>query len=176
MSAHQTQTNEQKALPYQHPPSFKIIEGLIHFTGVTKEYLKEIQDLPVQEGDVLMNTYPKSGTTWATEIVRQIFNNGEVDMTPLQDTVPFLEWEKPYRQMQNKDLNVNEFYLEKPFPRVFKTHLPYHLSPMGDGVTKPKYIYMVRNPKDTAVSYYWHYKGFSIYEFDRSWDEFFEML
>ncbi|KAK3745841.1 hypothetical protein QZH41_014930 [Actinostola sp. cb2023] len=47
---------------------------------------------------------------------------------------------------------------------------------MGDGATKPKYIYVIRNPKDVAVSFYHHYQGFKMYEFDHPWDEFFEMF
>jgi len=42
---------------------------------------------------------------------------------------------------------------------------------------KPKYIYVVRNPKDVAVSFYHQYKNLRKYEFgDRTWDEFFNMF
>ena len=173
----QTKIQENKQGLYRHPSSFSTIDGLIHFTAVTQEYLNQIKELPVQEGDVLVATYPKSGTTWLSEIVWQIYLDGAVDMTPIQVKVPYLDLEKFYHEMENKELNLTELYLNKSFPRVFKTHLPYHQAPMGDGaVTKPKYIYVVRNPKDVAVSLYWHYKGSKLIEFQRSWDEFFDMF
>ncbi|KAK3737785.1 hypothetical protein QZH41_017259, partial [Actinostola sp. cb2023] len=82
--------------------------------------------------------------------------------------------------LQNKRRDsklIDDLYLKHPFPRFFKIHLPYDQVPMGHGVTtKPKYINVIRNPKDVAVSWYHHYKGFKFFEFDRPWDEFFEMF
>ena len=42
-------------------------------------------------------------------------------------------------------------------PRAFKSHFPYDLLPCGAPHTTPcKYIYVTRNPKDVAVSLYFH--------------------
>lgn len=43
-------------------------------------------------------------------------------------------------------------------PRFIKTHLPIQLLPDQIWTIKPKIIYVTRNPKDVAVSYYHHYK------------------
>jgi hypothetical protein len=40
----------------------------------------------------------------------------------------------------------------------------------------PKYIYVMRNPKDTAASFFHFYTGVKNLAFDRPWDEFFEMF
>jgi hypothetical protein len=60
-------------------------------------------------------------------------------------------------------------------PRAFKSHSNYKMMPGPEPANSPaKYIYVVRNPKDTAVSLYHHTKGFKVYGFDGSWDFFFE--
>ena len=45
-----------------------------------------------------------------------------------------------------------------PSPRLMKTHLPYSIIPKGENEeTQCKYIYIARNPKDVAVSFF-HFK------------------
>jgi len=123
---------------------------------------------------VYIATFPKSGTTWVSEIVWQIFLNGEEDKRPIGHRVHYLDHVKRNYSLETKR-EFHNFYQEVRPPRVFKAHLPYDRMPL-DKETKPKVIYVVRNPKDVAVSLYWHYKGYSFFEFDRSWDEFFELF
>lgn len=42
-------------------------------------------------------------------------------------------------------------------PRFIKSHLPLHFLPKQLWTVKPKIIFVLREPKDTAVSYYHHY-------------------
>ena len=43
-------------------------------------------------------------------------------------------------------------------PRAIKCHMPYNFMPCGPLKDTPgKYIYVARNPKDTAVSFFYHY-------------------
>ena len=37
-----------------------------------------------------------------------------------------------------------------------------------------KYIYVARNPKDVAVSFYYHTKRLRVFQFSGNWDCFFE--
>ena len=46
---------------FVHPPSFENVDGVIHSPNVTKEFLSQIKDLPVQPNDVFIASYPKSG-------------------------------------------------------------------------------------------------------------------
>ena len=77
-------------------------------------------------------------------------NEAEISSEKLTQRVPFLEpatckhlhWPQP-------DL------ITLPSPRLMKTHLPYSVIPKGaNEETQCKYIYIVRNPKDVAVSFF----------------------
>ena len=60
-------------------------------------------------------------------------------------------------------------------PRVFKTHIPYCLVPKGsDEANKPRYIYVVRNPKDVFVSLYHHSRNMPYVVEIPTWDEAFQ--
>ncbi|PSN52269.1 hypothetical protein C0J52_08336 [Blattella germanica] len=48
-------------------------------------------------------------------------------------------------------------------PRLIKSHLPLDLLPYQLWTVKPKVIYVARNAKATAVSYYHHYRMFEKY-------------
>lgn len=48
-----------------------------------------------------------------------------------------------------------EFIAKYDSPRVIKTHLPLSLLPASVRSQKAKIIYVARNPKDVAISYYY---------------------
>jgi len=89
-----------------------------------------------------------SGTTWVQEIVWQILNEGQVKSTYFRERVPFLE-RAHHPCAEHPDINA------LPSPRILKTHLPYNIIPKSvHEDSKCKYIYVARNPKDVAVSYF----------------------
>lgn len=100
-----------------------------------------------------------TGTTWTQEIVWQIIHNGKVDYRPLHVRMPWIDG-MPYDTAENPYPVTSAGMMEKmfesfPTPRVFKTHLPYDLVPKAHGQAyKARYIYVIRNPKDAAVSLY----------------------
>ena len=59
-------------------------------------------------------------------------------------------------------------------PRAFKSHFPYDLMPCGSPNDMPgKYVYIVRNPRDVAVSYFHHHHAIPncpLFE----WNDYFE--
>ena len=82
------------------------------------------------------------------EIVWQILNEGEVPSTHARERVPFLERSTNPRALHT-DLNA------LPSPRIIKTHLLYDIIPSSANEdTRSKYIYVARNPKDVAVSFF----------------------
>ncbi|CAK6957423.1 cytosolic sulfotransferase 2-like [Scomber scombrus] len=71
------------------------------------------------------------------------------DSVPLHERVPFLEIHTP-----GMPSGVDELNKLTTSPRIFKTHLPVHFVPKSFWEQNPKIIYVARNAKDTAVSYF----------------------
>ncbi|KFM64916.1 Sulfotransferase 1C2, partial [Stegodyphus mimosarum] len=103
-------------------------------------------DFKPDDDDIFIVTYPKCGTTWTQFIVWEIINKGAVPPSPNQmmfQHVPFLEVTGP------------DALEALSTPRIIKTHLPFHLQPYNPS---SKYIYIIRNPWDCCVSYYYHHQ------------------
>ncbi|NXS63112.1 ST6B1 Sulfotransferase, partial [Brachypteracias leptosomus] len=63
-----------------------------------------------------------------------------------------------------------------PSRRIIQTHLPLHLLPPSILQSKAKILVLVRNPKDTAVSYYHFYNNMPVLPSFASWDEYFTVF
>ncbi|XP_064423479.1 sulfotransferase 2B1-like [Latimeria chalumnae] len=128
------------------------------------ESLKYAENFKARDDDIFIATYPKSGTTWMQEIVPLIVNEG--DLTPVLtvpnwDRVPWLE-----------EIFAPNLLDDRSSPRAIATHLPYPLMPPTFFTSKAKVIYVMRNPKDVAVSSF-HYHGMASFLADPgTFDEF----
>ncbi|XP_073504831.1 sulfotransferase 1C1-like isoform X2 [Phyllobates terribilis] len=109
-------------------------------------------------------------TTWMQEIIDSVMNEGEVEKTkraPTHVRSPFLEICSPPPVPSGIDL------LEvTPSPRLVKTHLPYELVPDSFWKEKCKAIYVARNAKDNAVSYYFFDLMNKTQPHPGTWDEY----
>lgn len=111
------------------------------------------------------------GTTWVREILWQIVHGGATSDVHLGSRVFFLD-AHPLLRAPERDVDPEQTQSEPnskppkskvskpvidllPSPRLMVSHLPYHVIPKGkDDSTACKYIYIARNPRDVAVSYY----------------------
>ncbi|XP_059501677.1 amine sulfotransferase-like [Stegostoma tigrinum] len=87
-------------------------------------------------------------------IMKRIYMNGDLqtgECKPSYSEVPWLE-------ITHKEINTDD----RPSPCLFVTHLPYQLIPKALKNKTTKVIYVYRNPKDVAVSYY-HFHKFANY-------------
>uniref|UniRef100_A0A8C5R6N1 Sulfotransferase n=1 Tax=Leptobrachium leishanense TaxID=445787 RepID=A0A8C5R6N1_9ANUR len=126
---------------------------LIHGVPVAAEIQRDwpqIENFQARPDDILISTYPKSGTTWMQEIVDQVMNNGDEVIcrrAPLYERVPFIEL---MGMMKPSMEEVNA----RPSPRAIKTHLPIQLVPSSFWEHNCKVIYVARNARDTITSYF----------------------
>ena len=156
--------------PQPDNPRFKYYRGLLVPPFVTEEWMEELRKFELRSDDVWVVSYPKAGTTWVQHIVRLLQNGGKDDGRKISDAVPYIDMDIKYPIFSYKvDLN------ELPFPRAFKSHLPYEFMPCGLPSTKPcKYIYVARNPKDVSVSMYHFYQAHNIFPPNTTWSDFFQ--
>lgn len=134
------------------------------------QYISRIKDFKVRPDDVWVISYPKCGTTWTQEMAWLLMNNLDYESSKnklLLQRVPFLEAVGIISDEQKNGSGDDDWvfsadtisYTEDlPSPRVIKTHLPVSLLPSDIWVVKPKMIYVTRDPKDAAVSYYHHHR------------------
>ncbi|XP_073403483.1 sulfotransferase 1B1-like [Dendrobates tinctorius] len=133
------------------------------------ENWEKVEQFQARADDLLISTYPKSGTTWVSKIVDLILTNGDTEESQkgaIFERVPFLECSGPSVPSGTEILN------KQNFPRVIKTHLQVDVLPQSFWDKNCKIIYVARNAKDVAVSYYHFYRMAYGHPEPGTWDEF----
>nr|XP_014430222.1 sulfotransferase 1 family member D1-like isoform X2 [Pelodiscus sinensis] len=129
----------------------------------------QVDAFQARPDDLLISTYPKSGTTWISEIVDMIYNDGDEEKCKrdaIFNRVPFMEMSCPGL------ISGTEQLATLPSARIVKTHLPVQLLPVSFWEQDCKMIYVARNAKDVAVSYYHFYLMAKMHPDPGTWNEF----
>lgn len=92
--------------------------------------------------DIFLASYPKAGNTILQMMLYQMTTDGSMDIEHISTKIP---WFEDAAIFNSKTIE------ETISPRIFKTHLYYKYLPKNG-----KVIYVVRNVKDTCVSYFYH--------------------
>ncbi|ELU03683.1 hypothetical protein CAPTEDRAFT_126279 [Capitella teleta] len=125
----------------------------------------------VRPSDVLIATPPKSGTTWMGEILRQIRKfNAEAKGLEVSMIIPYIELDVPHIP----SLKGQEESL--PDPRIIKTHLPYEFMKQKVEEEGLKVVVVLREPKDTITSFYYHYCMNMHFSYPGNFHQFFELV
>ena len=131
----------------------------LHLHALTPRLTPQL--LRPRVGDVLVVTSPKCGTTWVQQIVHQLRSRGSMDFEEISIPVPWIEMAHDLGQ----DLDAEQGFT----PRAFKTHCWYDHCPKAKGA---KYIVVVRDPHDVALSFFSFFQGWFFEAGEVSLDEF----
>lgn len=101
-----------------------------------------------RDGDVVIATYGKSGTTWTQQIVGQILSDGAGDIA-INESSLWLDLRVP---PNDEKLSLYEAQVGR---RFMKTHLPVDALVFSP---KAKYIYVGRDGRDVLWSLHHHHK------------------
>jgi aryl sulfotransferase len=109
-----------------------------------------------RDDDIIIATYAKAGTTWLQQIVSQLIFKGQEGLN-VSEMSPWLDSCLPSGEEKLDDMEA------QTHRRFIKTHLPVdalNYSP------KAKYLYIARDGRDVAWSYYNHQSKYvpDIYE------------
>ena len=125
------------------------------------EKMQQGMALRLRPTDVVITPYSKCGTTWTQQIVHTLRTRGDMDFDDISRVVPWIE----VSPMLGLDLDAQQ----KAQPRAFKSHLGWDLVPKGG-----RYIVVVRNPADAAVSLFKFQEGWFLQSGVVSIDDFVE--
>ena len=125
------------------------------------------EEFVVRDDDVFVVKYPKARTTWMEQIVHLLSNGGEQGEKVLSEAVLWVEG------AANRYGGLGRLTKSATARRLLHSHLPYALMP-GVRDTRARCVYVARNPKDNAVSFYYH--SCSKLGYEGTWDEFFELF
>lgn len=123
------------------------------------EGVKKGLALKLRPTDVVVTPFGKSGTTWTQQIVHTLRTRGDMDFDDISRVVPWIET----AHVLGLDLDAEQ----KANPRAFKSHLDANRIPKGG-----RYINVVRNPADAAVSLYKFQEGWFLEPGSVGIDEF----
>jgi hypothetical protein len=101
-----------------------------------------------REDDIYIAGFPRSGNTLLQVMVYHLTHEGGMQYGHLDEVSPWL------RNLAAHRLTIPQI----GSPRIIKTHDPYSLIPPD---RKGKFIFVLRQPADVAVSVYHHWKNYN---------------
>lgn len=95
--------------------------------------------LIVKEDDCFIVSYPKSGNTWMRFLIANLISNEQIDFLNIENIIPAI------------NVNTNRKISKLTSPRFINCHQPFDFR-------YKKVIYIIRDGRDVAVSYYFYLK------------------
>ncbi|KAM5253878.1 sulfotransferase 6B1-like [Hipposideros larvatus] len=133
---------------------------ILFSTMSSEELLNSLDSFSAREDDVFLVSYPKSGTHWIAKVIENI-PNADITLT------------SPIELGDISKLEELKTYCKR---RIIPTHLNYSMLPMDIKQKQCKIIYIIRNPKDTAVSLFHYYRDNPNLPGVETWAAFLELF
>ncbi|ESO91705.1 hypothetical protein LOTGIDRAFT_191399 [Lottia gigantea] len=118
------------------------------------------------DNDVILTAYAKSGTHWLWEVLSMLIK-GEAEPS------------KSAKERLMFSFGTQKDFDKYQSPRIFNTHVRYKGLPKclkSESNVKTKMVYLLRNPKDVAVSYYYHLKSATDFDYNGTWNGFYSLF
>ncbi|XP_005110477.1 amine sulfotransferase [Aplysia californica] len=122
------------------------------------DMMENMPDYPLREDDVILCSYPKSGCHWVWEISRLLMS-GRTSADKVDKEQFMMEASKCFNSGDIDDL---------PSPRLLNNHAFFEQQPKDILKKGVKVIHVYRNPKDVAVSYFYHNSRIPAYKYSNS--------
>ncbi|XP_045200033.2 sulfotransferase 1C2-like [Mercenaria mercenaria] len=128
-----------------------------------EKQLKMIREFKYKKGDILLCSYPKTGTHWLSNLVYFLVTPGSVEsMKTVQPTLMDLVPLEPLEKVEHS--------------RVLNSHHRINRLPFDHLEQGGKIIVLTRDPKDAMVSYKYHVQNFEMLNRSNlSWNNFFDI-
>jgi len=177
-----------------HEPIIQLQPGGWTFQNGYEKYAEAYRTFEFHPDDVLVCTFPKSGTTWTQEVVWTLRNDSHLTnpthAAPLYLRTPNFEADcqmsnvetpqeiveqtmQVYPDIDPSKGLVLEICKATPRPRTLKYHLTLDLS-NPKVLDTAKVVYVMRDPRDVCLSYHHHAKLFLYEGFKGTLDEYIE--
>uniref|UniRef100_A0A8V0XLP1 Sulfotransferase n=1 Tax=Gallus gallus TaxID=9031 RepID=A0A8V0XLP1_CHICK len=150
-------------------------DGILYPAALSSpETLEALKSFETRSNDVILAGYPKTGTNWLEEMVREIEStDAKYTEEEMKERINAEKELQMFPRLEFGDPGVFERMKKLPSRRIILTHLSPHLLPPSLFQGKAKILLLLRNPKDTAVSYYHFYNNMPVLPSFATWDEYF---
>ncbi|XP_067664985.1 sulfotransferase 1A1-like [Haliotis asinina] len=125
--------------------------------------IDDVRSVKIRDDDIMLCTYPRSGTHWVYEITRELLT-GEITNDDVTMTQTYIEYA------------AEESYADLQSPRLLCSHLLMKHLPEDVLKKRIKVITVLRNPKDVAVSFYNFSKTIPGAKYGGKWENYLQPL
>jgi hydroxyjasmonate sulfotransferase len=141
-------------LPFEQQWAMRQYQGFWEIEKILPGFLRMQEFFKPRPSDIILASFPKSGTTWLKSLVFTIVHRNKYAFSshPLLTISPHdcvHQLESMYNFPDKQDLDIF------PSPRVLGTHAAFSMLPESVNASKCPIIYICRETKDVLVSF-WH--------------------